>query len=89
MTKHDSASFTHFLREQRRRLTLRWEAGETRINEARSASYSLETRKAAGTAPLVNGASRTNGVHKIGGGYGGMAPAVYGVDDRDTNEGWK
>ena len=89
MTKHDSASFTHFLREQRRRLTLRWEAGEERIREAKSASYSFEIRKAVGTASLVNGPSHKNGVHKIGGGYGGMAPAVYGVDDRDTNEGWR
>ena len=89
MTKHDSASFTHFLREQRRRLTWLWAQSEERIIGARSASYNLETRKAAGTAPLVNGPSRTNGVHKIGGGYGGMAPAVYGVDDRDTNEGWR
>ena len=89
MKRQDALTFTQFLKEQRKRLTKRWEDGEERILWARQASYSLETRKAAGTAPLVNGPSRTNGVHKIGGSYGGMAPPVYGVDDRDTNEGWR
>ena len=80
------ASFTQFLRDQRHRLAIRWSEGEARIREAKQATYSLETRKAGGTAALVNGVGSR--FHKIGGDHGGMAPAVFGVDDRDTNEGW-
>ena len=90
MIRPDRRSFTNFLREQRRRLTMRWEQSEERIRETRQVVYTLETRKASGTAPLISGRSSDGyGVHQIGSARAGMAPGVYGVDDRDTNEGWR
>ena len=87
MAKRDSISFTDFLRRQRQRLVLRWDESEARIREAKSVGFSLEIRKAGGVAPLVNGPG-IRSAHRIGGGYGGQYPAVFGIDDRETNEGW-